>query len=307
MARAVYPGLTAATRPQAVVLVDERNWPAALAASALAGAPLGAPLLYADGDEPAGESSEQALQAMHPVGAAALGGAQVIRIGTRAPQLPAGYRARDRHGADADSAAAAAAVESSLSAAAARDPQQVIVAGRRRAARAADARGGLAAESGAPILFVTAARRARGDRRGARQAWADPTIYVRRLDGDRPAHALAELRASARSRASPAPPARIRRRRTRADNAIAVARFTDGTFGWGVHEPGHGLVFANASRPLDAPAAARCRRPATTAPLLLLERRTAVRAALAHYLSDIRAGYTRRGSSRCAGSTITAG
>ena len=33
VARAVYPGLTAATRPQAVVLVDERNWPAALAAS----------------------------------------------------------------------------------------------------------------------------------------------------------------------------------------------------------------------------------------------------------------------------------
>ena len=50
VARAVYPGLTPATRPQAVVLVDERDWPAALAASALAGAPLGAPLLYAEGD-----------------------------------------------------------------------------------------------------------------------------------------------------------------------------------------------------------------------------------------------------------------
>src|SRR5882762_9577287 len=50
VAQAVYPGLTPATRPQAVVLVNERDWPAALAASALSSAPLGAPLLYADGD-----------------------------------------------------------------------------------------------------------------------------------------------------------------------------------------------------------------------------------------------------------------
>ena len=34
--------------------------------------------------------------------------------------------------------------------------------------------------------------------------------------------------------------------------AIAVARFTDGTFGWGVKEPGHGLVFAGSSSIADA-------------------------------------------------------
>ena len=83
VARAVYPGLTSGTRPQAVVLVDERDWPAALAASALASAPLGAPLLYSDGYTlPA--ASSQALAAMHPTGAAQAGGAQVIRIGTTA-------------------------------------------------------------------------------------------------------------------------------------------------------------------------------------------------------------------------------
>ena len=41
MALAVYPGLTPATRPQAVVLVNEHDWPASLVASALASAPLG--------------------------------------------------------------------------------------------------------------------------------------------------------------------------------------------------------------------------------------------------------------------------
>ena len=50
VALAVNPGLTPATRPAAVVLVDARNWTAALAASALASAPLGAPLLYSEGD-----------------------------------------------------------------------------------------------------------------------------------------------------------------------------------------------------------------------------------------------------------------
>ena len=94
MARAVYPGLTTATRPQAVVLVDDHDWPAALAASALAGAPLGAPLLYSEGATlPA--VSRQALAAMKPTGAARLGGAQVIRIGT-ATAAPAGYRTETR-------------------------------------------------------------------------------------------------------------------------------------------------------------------------------------------------------------------
>ena len=48
-----------------------------------ASAPLGAPLLYADGDT-LPDVSAQALRAMRPIGAAALGGAQVIRIGTSA-------------------------------------------------------------------------------------------------------------------------------------------------------------------------------------------------------------------------------
>src|ERR1019366_1796090 len=91
VARAVYPGLTAATRPQAVVLVDEHDWPAALAASALTSAPLSAPLLYTDGST-LSTASSQALAAMPPTGATAAGGAQVIRIGT-GPAAPAGYRA----------------------------------------------------------------------------------------------------------------------------------------------------------------------------------------------------------------------
>ena len=44
--------------------------------------------------------------------------------------------------------------------------------------------------------------------------------------------------------------------RTRSRNAIAFARYRDGEFGWGVVDPGHGMVFTRAGRPLDAAAAA---------------------------------------------------
>src|SRR3984957_9003707 len=46
VALSAYPGLTAATRPPMVVLVDDNDWPAALASSVLAGMPLRAPVLY---------------------------------------------------------------------------------------------------------------------------------------------------------------------------------------------------------------------------------------------------------------------
>ena len=54
------------------------------------------------------------------------------------------------------------------------------------------------------------------------------------------------------------------------DNAIAFARYIDPTFGWGVVDPGHGLVFARSDRPLDAAAAAPLSVSGSYGPLLLL-------------------------------------
>jgi hypothetical protein len=73
-------------------------------------------------------------------------------------------------------------------------------------------------------------------------------------------------------------------------NAIAVARFTDGSFGWGVLEPGHGLVFTNASRPFDGPAAAPLAAIGDYGPLLLLESPDRVPAALGVYLNNLQPG-----------------
>ncbi len=60
-------------------------------------------------------------------------------------------------------------------------------------------------------------------------------------------------------------------------NAISFARFTDGTFGWNINDPGHGFVIANLERPSDAAAAAALSGTGTWGPLLLTDEAKALR------------------------------
>jgi hypothetical protein len=288
VARTVYPGLTVATRPQAVVLVDERNWPAAIAASSLAGAPLGAPLLFARGDElPA--VSARALAAMRPLGASALDGAQVLRIGTHAA-VPGGYRTRTLAAAG-DAASTAAAIARELASAQGTQHGGEVIVLRDGAPQALQMpAAGLAAESGAPILFI--------ERGGIPAATAEllkrlhqPAVYPVGAAGTS-SGALAALGRLGRVRPIGAPPGTPARSSDAIANAVAVSRFADGSFGWGIREAGHGLAFANSGRPLDAPAAAPLSAHGDYAPLLLLESSASVPAELAHYLSNIEPGYT---------------
>jgi hypothetical protein len=292
-ARAVYPGLTASTRPQAVVLVDEHDWPAALAASALASAPLGAPLLYSDGSTLPAVSSE-ALAAMHPTGAVPAGGAQVIRIGTT-PAVPGGYRVSTLTANEP--AALAAEVARLVGRARGVTPRQVIVLAANAPPALVMPAAGLSAESGAPILLVgsTSVPAASG---AALRSLHQPTIYVVGPSAIT-SHVLAELarfgpvKSIGSATGTGAEPV---------ENAIAVARFADGAFGWGIHEPGHGLVFANLARPLDAPAAAPLSASGDFGPLLLLDDSspaaqgsipgTSIPPALTSYLNDIKPAYS---------------
>jgi hypothetical protein len=279
VARAAYPGLTAETHPQAVAIADVRDWPAALAASVLASTPFGAPLLYAEGGSlPA--ASERALHTLLPTGAAALGGAQLILLGSSL-QAPAGYRARGTTAADPYSLAAS--VAKLVSIARGTSPRQVIVVAADGPPALAMPAAGLAAQSGAPILFVTSAG-VPAATAGELRSLGRPAIYTvgsTAIDE----HTLTQLR-----RFGPVThvEAHAGEDATPAGNAIAVARFADGSFGWGVREPGHGLVFANATQPLDAPAAAILSATGDYAPLLLLDDATGVPSALSVYLRDIR-------------------
>lgn len=279
IARAAYPGLSPGTRPQAVVLADDGDWPAALATSVLASAPLGAPLLYTEGRR-LPRASEAALHAMQPTGASALGGVQLILLGS-AIEAPAGYRTRGAGAANPYSLAAS--VAKLIAIARGTVPRQVIAVAADGPPALAMPAAGLAAQTGAPILLVTST--------GVPSATAveleslgRPTIYTvgSTAIGQ---HTLAELGRYGQVKRAEAGPGEDA---TPAGNAIAVSRFADGSFGWGVREPGHGLAFANATRPFDAPAAAILSATGDYAPLLLLEGPTGIPPALSAYLSDIR-------------------
>ncbi|HEY2767203.1 MAG TPA: cell wall-binding repeat-containing protein [Solirubrobacteraceae bacterium] len=280
VALAVHPGLTPATRPGVVVLVDKRDWPAALASAALSSAPLGAPLLYTEGNS-LPSLSAAALGALHPRGTPVLHGAQVIEIGTSA--APAGYRAHVL--ASATTAGLAARIERLLARARGAAPRHVIVIGADGPPALAMPAAGLAAESGSPILPVTASG-IPGATRRTLIALRHPTIYVVGGSAGVSDATLAKL-----SRYGTVRRVAVESGTDPVTNAISVARFSDGSFGWGVEEPGHGLVFASTARPLDAPAAASLSASGDFGPLLLLESPTGIPEPLARYLSDIQPSY----------------
>ena len=284
VALAAYPGLTPATRPQLVVMVNDNDWPAALASSVLAGAPLHAPLLYSEGGT-LPQPTSIALQAMQPKGtdtpgpspSGPEGRAQVLDVGN-AP-VPTGYATRAI--AASEPAALAVAIEQLSSRLDGRAPHDLIVTAANGPAALAMPAAGLSAQTGAPILFVhrsgiphaTAVELAR---------LAGASIYVvgpRAVVSERVVRELRHFGAVTRIDGQ-----------TPAANAIAVARFSNGAFGWGVLEPGHGLVFASSSRPLDAPAAAPLSARGDYGPLLLLEGAGALSSELGGYLSDLQPG-----------------
>ncbi len=276
VAVAVYPGLTPATRPQAVVLVDQGNWPAALAASTLAGRPLHAPLLFSEGAV-LPEASAKVLGAIRPTGAGALEGAQVVGVGQTT--APTGYVARAVTGRD--SAALAVAVEQLASSLRKHAPREVIVTASDGAPAMTSPAAGLAAQTGAPILFV---RRSRVPKATANELerLGRPSIYVVGPSSVVSETAMRELEGLGKVTRIEGPDP--------SSNAVAVARFSDGVFGWGVVEPGHGLVFANPRRPLDGPAAAPLAATGDYAPLLLLEGPARLGSALGSYLTDLQPG-----------------
>ena len=79
-----------------------------------------------------------------------------------------------------------------------------------------------------------------------------------------------------------------------AQNAIAFARFSDGGFGWGIVDPGHGLVFTSqGADPQTAAAAAPLSGSGQYGPLLLTGGADKLDKPLTDYLLDIQPGYAK--------------
>jgi ell wall binding domain 2 (CWB2) len=278
-ARAVYSGASRVTRPKAVVLADDADWRVGLAASVLMSAPIRAPLLYAHGAEELPAATQSALTALAPTGSKDAGGAQVVRIG--AVPTPAGLKTTDLKGADAF--ALARGIDAFQSAARGTTSDRVIVVGADDPAYAMPA-AAWAAKAGDPILFVRKDSIPE-DTRAAIAAHQQPKIYVLGPESAVSRKVMTGLKKlGSPTRISSADPAA---------SSVAFARFVDGAFGWGVIDPGHGFVFANASRPGDAGAAAPLSASGTYGPLLVSDSADRLPRALSGYLLDVQPGYTR--------------
>ena len=276
VAQAVFPSRGDDTRPRALTLVDTADWRVAVSAAQLMSAPLRAPLLFTErGELP--PATERALGRMIPTGAKEAGGAQVIGVGAAA--VAEGYKTTKVEGAD--HAALAQAIDRLQSAAAGKPSRAVLVASSEQPGFSMPA-AGWAAKSGDPVLWVTreaipAATRA------AITSHKRPRIYVLGPEAAVSNKVLAQLsQLGETQRISGADPVA---------NAIALARFSDGAFGWNVVDPGHGLVFLNTQRPLDAAAAAPLSASGTYGPQLLVTAANALPAPLQDYLLDIQPGY----------------
>ncbi len=277
VALATYPSTAPSQQPHAVALVDADDWRSAIAASVLMAAPLGAPVLISEaGDVP--EPTAQALDTLDPQGDKQTKGIQAFAIG--AASAPSGLKMRQVGSGGTAGAAAIAELRDELLGGA---PKHVVIASAAEPAFAMPA-AAWAARSGDPVLFAdrdklpapTAAALARHPKTsvyvlGPSSAISSDVVReiakidndVRRVSGEDPV-----------------------------TNAIAFARYADGSFGWNINDPGHGFVVAGSEDPLDGPAAAALSASGTWGPLLLTDSADTLPPALRGYLLDVKPGYT---------------
>ena len=278
VALAVFPSTAPDQRPPAVTLVGEDDWAGAIAAAVLMAEPVGAPLLFSGSSE-APEASSEALAALAPSGDSATGGASAFAIGAVATPVD-GKVTRVAAGSAAVEAAAIAELRDRLFGSA---PAHVVVAPAAAPEIAAPA-AAWAARSGDPVLYAET------------DALPAATAAALRRHPDVPVYVLGP--SSAISSTVFREIARIDDKVKRVSgedpvaNAVAFARYSDGSFGWNINDPGHGFVLARADAPLEAAAAAALSASGTWGPLLLTDSAAKVPAELRSYLLDVKPGYT---------------
>jgi hypothetical protein len=275
VASAVYPALDG-RQPEAVTLVDKDDWAGGIAGSALMAPPLRAPILLTDGDEIPSATSN-ALDLLDPTGAPLARRAQAFEIGdARSPEKLRTFPIQAK-----DEFQLAAAIDEFRTRTTGEPSKNVIVAPSDDPRFAMPA-AGWAAKSGDAVLFTrrdalpTATRRAIAHHER-------PGIYVLGPEDLISKTVVKELRRlGSVTRVSGKNPI---------TNALVFARYTDGEFGWGIQDPGHGLVIANWHRPLDAAAAAGLSGSGKYGPLLLTDTSKILPRFLRGFLLDIQPGY----------------
>ncbi len=235
VALAVFPSAKLAQRPTAVTLVDEGEWQGAVAASVLMAAPVRAPLLVtADGELP--DPTEQALAALSPQGSSATDKAQAFAIGA----VAAPDDLRTTQVKAASPAGLAAAIEDLRNELFKSAPAHIVLAPEEDSAFAMPA-ASWAARSGDPVLFSGREKLPPATAKQLRDAAKVPVFVLG------PSAAISS--AVVREVAKIGNPVRRVAAEDPVENAIALARYASGDFGWNVNDPGHGFVLARSDSP----------------------------------------------------------
>jgi hypothetical protein len=275
VASALFPAGDASSRPPAVSIVDKSDWQGAIAAAALVGPPVRAPILLSDGDNLPAVSSTT-LSRLKPKGTSAPNGAQVILVGDK-PSPPSNMKSTVIH-SGGDAYSEAAAVDRLAAVAKGKPSGNVIVTSGEKPEYAMPA-AAWAARSGDAVLFV----KKDSVPSPTRKALVDhqrPHIWVLGPPSVISTKVVRQLGALGPTTRIDGPDP--------VSNAIAFARFKGG---WNARIPGQNLTIASSSRPGDAAAAAGLGANGIYAPLLLTDDSSHLPRSLDGYLLDVEPGF----------------
>lgn len=279
VALAVFPSTTDEQRPAAVTLVDEEDWAGAIAASVLMAPPVRAPILFSAPDE-IPQVSEEALDALNPQGSKETQGISLFVVGqVVVPDRP-GKGVPIDSGDPAGTAAQIATLRDELFGG---PPAHIVVAPSSQPDFAMPA-AAWAARSGDPVLYAEA-KKLPSPTAAALKKHPQAPVFVLGPNSAISAGVVGEIEEISK---------RVKRI-TGPDpvaNAIALARYRAGDFGWNVNDPGHGFVLARSDSPANAAAAAPLSASGTWGPLLLTDNAGELPAAVHNYLLDVKPGYT---------------
>jgi hypothetical protein len=299
VALAVYPSVASGTHPSVVTIAPSDDWEAALASSVLMAPPIHAPVLLS-GSSSLPAPTANALKLLAPTGSGSVSGAQVVLVG-KVPK-PSGLRAATigAGGRGDDPYAAAAQIDRFATAAdGGHASPDVVIASTSDPAYAMPA-AGWAAESGDPILFVSAKSIPKPTIQ-ALQAHSKPHIYVLGPPSVISASLVKQLaKYGSVKRVSGNDPS---------SNSVAFAVYRDppckfgqacahvpGSFGWAMRSPGHGYTLLNSSQPLAAAASAALSGSGDYGPQLLVDDgSTLSKPVLNFFLDYATPGFTQEG------------
>jgi hypothetical protein len=276
-ALATHPPAPEATPLEAVTLVPDDDWQAGIAASVLAGPPTRIPVLISQhGAVP--DATTQALAQLNPRGGGASGDVAVYSAG--GASVPSGLKSQDVHG---DSPAEIAnSIDQLRQRLVKEEPQHILLVSSDQAGYAMPA-AAWAARSGDPVLF-TGPRQVPAATLAALRRHAAATVYILGPESVISKDVVKQVgRVSATVQRVGATGA--------VQNALLFARYSDGSFGWNINDPGHGMELANTGRPLDAAAASSLASSGKWGPLLLTDTTDVLPPELRSFLLDVKPGY----------------